>query len=138
MAERRFSFILLLLISACSQATQRSETKVTIENSLSSCLKIQDEKIVYKNDFPVLNASFTTLSSTSECGCKSKISAYTSELQIGNIRSKLMEAKYVFVNGKELNIPVATSKQLVGDYGLVVKFSCGLPDLNANKEFKRN
>ena len=128
MAGLRFSFIFLFLISACSQTTQSAETKIKIENSLSNCLKIQDEKIVYENEFPVLNASFTALKSTAECGCKSKISSYSSELQIGDIRSKLMEAKYVFVNGKQLNIPVATSKKIIGDYELVVKFSCGLPD----------
>jgi hypothetical protein len=126
MAELKYSVLLLFVISACSQAAP--DTKITIDNELSNCIKIEQTEVIYKGELPMLKASYQQLQSTSECGCKSKISAYSSQLEMDGYNSQLMTAKFIFAEDKLLNIPIATSKQMIGNFSVLVKFSCAIPD----------
>jgi hypothetical protein len=126
MAEQRYSILLLFVISACSQAAP--DTKITFDNELSNCIKIEQAEVIYKDGLPMLKASYQQLQSTSECGCNSKISAYSSLLEMDGYNSQLMTGKFVFSKDKLLNVPIATSKQMIGDFSVLVKFSCAIPD----------
>jgi len=125
MAELRHSLLLLFAISACSQAT--SKTKVTIDNNLSSCIMINDTKVVYIDDLPLLELSQKKIKVISECGCKSKIAEYSSQLEMDGYNSKLLNAKVIF-DRKQVKIPLATDKKIIGDFNVVVTFSCSMPD----------
>lgn len=125
MAELRYSSLLLFMISACSQAT--SNTKVSINNQLSNCIKIDNPEVIYKGGIPMLGISHQQLKSTSQCGCKSAISQYSTQLEMDGYKSELLTAKLTF-SEKQLIIPLATSKEIIGDYSVLVNFSCALPD----------
>ena len=125
MAELRYSFLLLFMISACSQAT--SNTKVSINNQLSNCIKIDNPEVIYKGGIPMLGISHQQLKSTSQCGCKSATSQYSIQLEMDGYKSELLTAKLIF-REKQLIIPLATSKEIIGDYSVLVNFSCALPD----------
>lgn len=125
MAELRYSVLLIFMISACSQAT--SNTKISIKNQLSSCIKIDSTEVVYKGDIPMLEISHQQLRSTSQCGCKSAISQYSTELEMDGYNSSLLTAKLTF-KAENFIIPLATSKEIIGNYSVLVNFSCALPD----------
>ena len=125
MAVLRYSLLLLFVMSACSQAT--SNTKVTINNQLSNCIKIDNPEVKYNWGIPMLSVSHQELKSTSQCGCKSAISQYSSQIEMDDFNSQLLTAKLTF-SAKQLIIPLATSKEIIGDYNVLVNFSCALPD----------
>ncbi|MCP4325542.1 MAG: DUF2195 family protein [Alteromonadales bacterium] len=125
MAELRYSLLSLFLISACSQAT--STTKITINNNLSNCIKIENTKVVYKDGMPMLEVSHQKIKSTSECGCKSAISEYSSQLEMDGYNSPLLNAKLIF-EARNFEVPLATTKKMIGDFNVLVSFSCALPD----------
>lgn len=125
MAELKYSVLLLFVISACSQATPK--TKVTISNQLSNCIKIGNIEVVYEGDIPMLEISPQQIKTTSECGCKSAISEYSSVLNMDGYNSQLLTAKFIF-GANKFKIPLATSKEIIGDYSVLVSFSCAAPD----------
>ncbi len=125
MAELRYSLLLLFVISACSQAT--SKTKVTINNQLSSCIKFDNPEVIYEGGIPMLEVSHQQLKSTAQCGCKSAISQYSTQLEMDGYKSQLLTAKFK-PSTKLLILPLATSKEIIGDYSVLVNFSCALPD----------
>ncbi len=125
MAELRYSLIFLFVISACSQAT--SNTNVTINNNLSNCIEIDNTNVVYKDGMPMLEVSYQKIKSTAECGCKSALSEYSSQLKMDGYNSPLLTAKLIF-DERKLEIPLATSKKMIGDFNVLVSFSCALPD----------
>ncbi|WP_076417470.1 DUF2195 family protein [Colwellia sp. UCD-KL20] len=125
MAGLKYSLLLLVLISACSQAT--SNTKVSINNQLSNCIKIDRSEVIYRDGIPMLGLSYKQLKPTSECGCKSAISQYTSLLEMDGYNSQLLTAKVKF-GTKASMIPLTTSKDIIGDYSVLVNLSCALPD----------
>lgn len=125
MAELRFSLLFVFIISACSQAT--ASTKITINNKLSDCIKINNTEVDYPGGIPMLEISHQKLKPISECGCKSVISEYTSELEMDGYTSPLLTAKLIF-KAHKFKVPLATSKKIIGDYGVSVNFSCSMPD----------
>ena len=125
MVELRYSLLLIFMVSACSQAT--SETKFSINNQLSNCIKIDNPEIIYKSGIPMLSASHQQLKPTAQCGCKSAISQYSSQLEMDGYNSELLTAKLTF-RENQLIIPLASSKEIIGDYSVLVNFSCALPD----------
>ena len=125
MVELRYSLLLVFMVSACSQST--SDTKVSINNQLSNCIKIDNPEVMYKSGIPMLSASYQQLKPISQCGCKSAISQYSSRLEMNGYSSKLLTAKLTF-RENQLIIPLATSKEIIGDYSVLVNFSCALPD----------
>lgn len=124
MVELKYSALLLLVISTYSEAKQN--TQVSIDNQLSNCIKIEQTEIVYQDEVPMLNASYKQLQTTSECGCKSKILTYSSLLEMDGYNSDLMKAQFTFEDKKQLSIPVATSKKMIGDYDVLIKFTCSI------------
>jgi len=125
MAELKYSVLMLIALSACTQAT--TNTKITINNALSNCIKIDETKVVYSGEIPLLEISHQNIKKTSECGCKSAISQYTSELVMDGYNSKLLTAKFSFGDGTS-KIPLATSQKMIGNYGVLVSFNCSAPD----------
>ena len=125
MAALRFSVFLFFLISGCSQAASKIE--VTIENNLSSCIKLDDTEVVYNAGIPMLEISYQQLKAISQCGCKSAISQYSSQLEMEGYNSSLLTAKLIFEADK-FNIPLATSESIIGDYNVLLSFSCAMPD----------
>ena len=125
MAELKYSLLLLFVISACSQAT--SSTKITINNKLSNCIKIDKTAVVYQGGMPMLEISHQKIKTTSECGCKSAISEYSSQLEMDGYNSPLLTAKLIF-EANRFKVPLATSKKIIGDYSVLVSFSCAMPD----------
>ncbi len=125
MAELRYSLLLVFIISACSQAT--ASTKITINNKLSDCIQVNSTEVDYQAGIPMLEISHQKLKPISECGCRSVISEYTSELEMDGYTSSLLTAKLIFEANK-FKIPLATSKKIIGDYSVLVNFSCSMPD----------
>ena len=92
MSKFKYSVLLFLVISTYAQAV--SKTEVTINNTFSNCIQIDDTRVVYSGDIPLLEISHQQIKMTSECGCKSAISEYTSELVMDGYNSKLLTAKF--------------------------------------------
>lgn len=125
MVGLKYSVLLCIVISSFAQATSKIE--VTINNMLSSCIQIDDAKIVYSGDVPLLEISHQQINTTSECGCKSAISEYTSELVMDGYNSQLLTAKFSFETSP-FQIPLAASQNMMGDYGVLVSFNCSAPN----------
>lgn len=125
MSKFKYSVLLFLVISTYAQAV--SKTEVTINNTLSNCIQIDDTRVVYSGDIPLLEISHQQIKMTSECGCKSAISEYTSELVMDGYNSKLLTAKFSFGDGAS-KIPLAASQKMIDDYGVLVSFNCSAPD----------
>lgn len=125
MVEQRYSLLLIFMVSACSQAA--INTKVSINNQLSNCIKIDSSEVIDISGIPILSVSHQILNSTSQCGCKTAISQYSSQLVMDGYNSLLLTAKFKLSN-MPLMLPLATSKEIIGDYSVLVNFSCALPD----------
>lgn len=125
MAELRYSLFLLFFITNYSQAMQNE--KVVIKNNLSECIKMGKPEITYSDNIPMLSLSYQQLKPTSECGCKSAISQYSTQLEMDGYMSPLLTAKFQF-RADKLLLPLATSSMIIGNYSLLVSFSCSLPD----------
>lgn len=124
MAGLKYSFF--CLITACSFSTY--STEINFDNNLSSCIEIEDAEVIYDNTFPTLKASINRLKPTSECGCKSLVSSYSSFIEASDYKSHLMSGKFVFSENNSLSLPVATDKGLINDNKLLITLSCALPD----------
>ncbi|MBL4798111.1 MAG: DUF2195 family protein [Oleispira sp.] len=125
MSKIKYSVLLFLVISIYAQAV--SKTEVTINNALSDCIQIDETKVIYSGDIPLLEISHQNIKKTSECGCKSAVSEYTSELVMDGYNSKLLTAKFSF-EGSPFQIPLAASQKMIGNYGVLVSFNCSAPD----------
>jgi hypothetical protein len=86
------------------------DTKITIDNRLSNCIKIDATEVVYNDAMPMLKISHHNIQLISECGCKSAISEYSSQLEMDGYNSLLLTAKLIFSVNK-LKIPLATDKK---------------------------
>ena len=124
MAALKYS--LFFLITACSFST--FSTEINFDNNLSNCIKIEKAEIIYDNTFPTLKASINELKPTSECGCRSLVSSYSSFVETSDYKSHLMTGKFVFLEGNSLSLPVATTQRLINNNKLLITLSCALPD----------
>lgn len=118
--------IVIFLISTCSFTT--SGTEINFENSLSNCFEIKEAEVSYEHIFPTLKASINELKPTSECGCRSLVSSYSSFVETSDYKSHLMTGKFVFLEGNSLSLPVATTQGLINNNKLLITLSCALPD----------
>lgn len=125
MTTLKYGILLCLVISTYAQAEFKS--KVTINNNLSECIQIDNAGVIYSGDIPLLEVSHQQIKMTSECGCKSAISEYTSELVMDGYNSKLLTAKFSFEDSP-FQIPLAASQKMIANYGVLVSFNCSAPD----------
>tara|TARA_R110001583_G_C5498038_1_gene395453 strand:+ start:326 stop:703 length:378 start_codon:yes stop_codon:yes gene_type:complete len=125
MAVLKYSLLLLSLIPVYSQAITSKE--IVIENKLSSCINIKASEIFYVDGMPILEVSNQIIKPSSECGCRSLISEYSSNLVMDGYESRLLTAKLIF-EGEKSKFPLATSNKIIGDYSVLIKISCALPD----------
>ncbi|TMO44723.1 DUF2195 family protein [Pseudoalteromonas ruthenica] len=120
----KYSLFLLFLISNYSQATPHKKT--IIRNNLSECITFSNYEVTYLDNIPMIKLHYQIMSSISECGCKSELSQYSSQLNIDGNRINLLTAKLVF-KSEDITLPLATSNKLIDSYNLLVKFSCAPP-----------
>lgn len=121
----KYSLLLLSLIPVYSQAITSKD--IVIENKLSNCIKIEAAEVFYVGGMPILKVSNQVIKPSSECGCRSLISQYSSNLVMDGFQSRLLTAKLIF-EGENSKLPLATSNNMIGDYGILIKFSCALAD----------
>jgi len=124
MRKLKFGVFLYSSLSVCAEAV--THTKVTINNNLSKCIQIDNTEVVYSGDIPLLKISHEKIKTTYECGCKSSISEYTSQLMMDGYNSQLLTGKF-FWGLADSQIPIAGHKNMIGDYGVLVSFNCSAP-----------
>lgn len=125
MTTLKYGILLCLVTSTYAQA--ESKPKVTINNNLSECIQIDNAGVIYNGDIPLLKISHKQTQAISECGCKSVISEYTSQLVMDGYNSQLLTAKFSF-GPSQFQIPIAANKKMIGDYGVLISFNCSAPD----------
>jgi hypothetical protein len=125
MAVLKYNLLLLSLVSVYSQAITSKE--IVIENKLSNCINIKASEVFYNDDMPMLEVSNHIIKPSSECGCRSLISEYSSYLVMDGYKSRLLTAKLIF-EGKESKFPLATSNKMMGNHSVFINISCSLPD----------
>jgi hypothetical protein len=125
MAVLKYSLLLLSLIPVYSQAITSKE--IVIENKLSNCINIKASEVFNVDGMPILEVSNQIIKPSSECGCRSLISEYSSNLVMDGYESRLLTAKLIF-EGEKSKFPLATSNKMIGNYGVLIKVSCALSD----------
>ena len=114
------------LISGCCFAND--SLNISIDNHLSKCINIKSTNLQSLNNTPSLNITYTEVKSIAECGCKSALASYTSHAVYDDYDSFLIGGKLSFTGKSETTIPVATAKNLIGNTGLKISFSCAEQD----------
>ena len=125
MGKLKRGMFLWIALSASSDAALH--TKVTIDNNLTNCIRIANTNIIYSGDIPFLDISHEQIKTLSACGCKSAITEYKSYLLMDGYDSQLLVAKFSFGSNYS-QIPIASHKKMIGDYGVLVSFNCSIPD----------
>ena len=98
MAALKYNLLFLFAVSSCSQVTSNSQ--ITIDNKLSDCIGISQSALVFREGIPILKVWYQQKKITAECGCTSAITAYSSELEMDEYKSQLMNANFTFDKGE--------------------------------------
>lgn len=126
MAGRAISSILALAVTACASADQTHQ--IEIRNDLSNCIEIISAKSHSSGQAVFATVDYTILASTAECGCKSKLSAYSAYAKSDGYNSFLIGGKVLFQKTGKLELPLSTDKDIIGDRALLLTLTCAQPD----------
>lgn len=126
MGVRATNLLLALGVAACACADQRPE--IELQNALSRCIEIESTKTYVSGQALFVTLAFKTVASTAECGCKSKLSAYTVYAKSDGYDSFMIEGKVLFQQSGKLELPLSTDTQIVADRPLLLSLSCAQPD----------
>jgi hypothetical protein len=118
--------ILALAVTACDSAAQTHQFEV--RNDLSSCIELISAKSHHNGQSVFATIDYKILASTAECGCKSKLSAYSAYAKSDGYNTFLIGGKILFQENEKLELPLSTDKDIIGDRALLLTLTCAQPD----------
>ena len=116
---------LCLVAALCGPAAQAGGL-IKVDNALAHCVELRPGVRTTTAQQVMLQVDLNVKKSIGECGCKSAISAYTSEVQMEEgHRSFLQRGALTIQRSGVKTLTLASDEQLVRDRGIVLSLSCG-------------
>jgi len=117
--------LLSLLVLCCvAQAcnAEYSMDKITINNILDQCIKINKKSIENKNNLLLLHTVWDVKSNIGECGCKSALISY----DVHEVKNKKLMFHGVLssMNKKEFYFVISSDGSIYKEAGYKVSISC--------------
>jgi hypothetical protein len=126
MEALKYNILLSISFLSCSVFAQFNN--IEIDNKLESCVLLNSSKIIFYEDIPILNSSFTNISKTASCGCKSAINNYTVYQLVDGFQSTLISSDFTFSGVNSLALPIAAQKKIIAKNAKIkVVISCSSP-----------
>lgn len=126
MTERKFSCILLLLLTSCAMANEPPQ--VIINNQLKACVNISVPEVSAQGSIPTVSFDLNINKPISECGCKSALGSFRVFSSTEGYKSYLLSGKVALVKPERKVLPLSAAQNLVKSGKLEIDFSCALPD----------
>lgn len=118
---------LCLAVALCGPAAQASGL-IEVDNALAQCVELRPGVRTTTAQQVMLEVDLDVKKSIGECGCKSAISTYTSEVQMqAGHRSFLQHGVLAIQHSGVRTLTLASDEQLLGDRGIVLSLGCGGP-----------
>lgn len=122
-----YAAVTLMVTTLCSTTVQAAGP-IQIENALAQCVTLQPGARVAADQQVVTQARVDVKKSIAECGCKSAIATYTSEVVLdGDHRSFLQRGAIVIKASGPQSLTLASSAQLLGERPVVLSLACASP-----------
>gem|GEM_PF-383324 len=119
----------VLLAAALTGTAAQAAGPIKVENALAQCVALQPGVRTTAGQQVLTEATLTVKKSIGECGCKSAIATYTSQVEMeGGYRSFLQRGALLVKESGVQPLTLASSAQLLGDRGLVLSLACAGPD----------
>ncbi|GAB3092049.1 DUF2195 family protein [Bordetella muralis] len=119
----------MLLAAALTGTAAQAAGPIKVENALAQCVALQPGVRTTTGQQVVTEATLTVKKSIGECGCKSAIATYTSQVEMeGGYRSFLQRGALLVKESGVQPLTLASSAQLLGDRGVVLSLACAGPD----------
>ena len=119
----------VLLAAALGAPAVHAAGAIKIENSLAQCVDLQPGVRTTTAQQEVTQATLNVKQSIAECGCKSAIATYTSQVEMeGGYRSFLQRGALLIKASGVQPLTLASSAQLLGDRDVVLSLGCAAPD----------
>lgn len=122
----RCGALLVLVIPLC--VTANPVYRVEIDNDLSRCIIVESAKVRIDQDRPTIEVTFKEISSTADCGCKSRLNAYSVYAIDKSHQSFLMGGKFAFNQSGSIRLPMAIDQEIVGNRPVRLTISCAQPE----------
>lgn len=126
MVERITSCLIALAFTACVDAGQRNN--IQIQNDLAKCIEIESTNAHVNGRTPFVTLNYKRVALTSECGCKSKLCAYSVYAESEGYKSFLIGGKVSFQEAGKMELPLSTDGKILGNRPVLLFLSCAQPD----------
>jgi len=118
----------VLLTAALYGTTAHAAGSVKFENALKACVDIKSGSPSTANGQLVLPTTMDVKQIIAECGCKSAVASYTSQVQRNGYLSLLQSGTFSLWQSGTHTLTLASDSELVGDSGIVLTLGCAPPD----------
>ncbi len=128
MVALKYNILILILIFTSSCAFADKKIEIIMENSLNDCISVKQLEPVFEKEIPFVKVNYETIKAVSNCGCKSALLSYSTNVILDGYESSLLSGKLILPKNKTFELPIATSKKLIGNNKIKMRLSCSLPD----------
>lgn len=120
--------LVLSLLSAtqvhAGDAIPAINTSIKIDNHLSACIKISHQSSFEEHGIWFARIQYNQSTSIASCGCKSSISAYSSNWQTKDNKGFLMKGNLLFGKAGTIDLPLSMNPILTRQKTTMLTFSC--------------
>lgn len=129
LSDKRLMAAALAAAATLAGVAVQAAGPIDVDNALAQCVALKPSAQTTVDQQLMAQVQLNVMKPIGECGCKSAIATYTSEVVLeGGHRSFLQQGAVLVKSSATQTWTLASSVQLVGDRELVLALACAGPD----------